>query len=192
MGDESKEVVMQPLVHRVGAAALAAILVLSVAQWAAAQEEQQPQTLPPSTNPTNRVIYPSEGQDEQQQMSDQLDCYRWATQQTNWDPFQAYDVLVAEGYAAKQTAEQAQGGLIRGAAGGAAAGVIIGAIAGDAGKGAAIGAVAGGLAGGARSRGKQAEAEAQAQAAIDAFNAQLQKWDRNYVACMQGRDYVVN
>jgi outer membrane lipoprotein SlyB len=183
---------MQPFADRIGAEALAAILVLSVAQLAAAQEEQQPQTLPPSTNPTQRVIYPAEGQDEQQQMSDQLACYRWATDQTKWDPYVAYDELVEKGYVAQQTAEEAQGGLIRGAAGGAAGGAIIGAIAGDAGKGAAIGAVAGGLVGGARSRNKQAEAEAQMQAEIDAFNAQLQKWDRNYVACMQARDYVVN
>jgi hypothetical protein len=183
---------MSSLHHRAGAATLAIILFMGIAEWAAAQEGQQPQTLPPSTNPTNRVIYPAEGQDEQQQMSDQLECYRWAGQQTNWDPYQAYDALVAEGYAAQQTAQQAQGGLVRGAAGGAVAGVAIGAIAGDAGKGAAIGAVAGGLAGGSRSRRAQQQAEAQAQAALDAFNAQLQKWDRNYVACMQGRDYVVN
>jgi len=183
---------MQSLKHRFDTAALTTILVLSAASWAAAQEEQQPQTLPPSTNPTQRVIYPAEGQDEQQQMSDQLACYRWATDQTKWDPYVAYDELVEKGYAAQQTAEQAQGGLVRGAAGGAVAGLAIGAIAGDAGKGAAIGAVAGGLAGGSRSRRAQQSAQAEAQAAVDAFNAQLQKWDRNYVACMQARDYVVN
>jgi hypothetical protein len=159
---------------------------------AAQEQQQQAQTLPPSTNPTQRVIYPSEGQDEQQQMTDQLECYRWAGQQTNWDPYEAYAVLVEQGYAAQQTAQQAQGGLIRGAAGGAVAGVAIGAIAGDAGKGAAIGAVAGGLVGGSRSRRAQAQAQAEAEAAIEAFNRSLQTWDRNYVACMQGRDYVVN
>jgi hypothetical protein len=153
---------------------------------------QQAQTLPPNTNPTQRVIYPAEGQAEQQQMTDQLECYRWASQQTNWDPYQAYDQLVEQGYAAKQTAQQAQGGLVRGAAGGALAGVAIGAIAGDAGKGAAIGAIAGGLAGGSRSRRAQQQAQAETQAAVDAFNRQLQTWDRNYVACMQARDYVVN
>lgn len=149
-------------------------------------------TLPPGTNPTNRVIYPSEGQTEQQQMEDQLACYRWATQQTGWDPYVAYDRLVEQGYAAKQTAQQAQGGLVRGAAGGALAGVAIGAIAGNTGKGAAIGAVAGGLVGGSRSRRAQQSAQGEAQAATDAFNRQLQGWDRNYVACLQGRDYVVN
>ena len=170
---------------------LSAILVLAFVGAAAAQE-QQAQTLPPSTNPTNRVIYPSEGQDEQQQMTDQLECYRWAGSQTNWDPYKAYDELVAKGYAAQQTAQQAQGGLVRGAAGGALAGLAIGAIAGDAGKGAAIGATAGGLVGGSRSRKAQQQAQAEQEAAIDAFNKQMERWDRNYVACMQGRDYVVN
>ncbi len=179
--------------RRIGAGGLGALMLLGLfAAAAAQQEQQQSQTLPPSTNPTQRVIYPAEGQDEQQQMTDQLECYRWASQQTNWDPYVAYDELVEQGYAAKQTAEQAQGGMIRGAAGGAVADVAIGVIAGDAGKGAAIGAVAGGLAGGSRSRRAQAQAQAQAEAAIEAFNRQLQTWDRNYVACMQGRDYVVN
>lgn len=179
---------------RIGAKVWSALLALAVMVVGpvALQSQEAQQPIPPSTNPTNRVIFPSEGQDEQQQMTDQLECYRWATQQTNWDPFVAHDQMVQQGYAAQQTAEQAQGGLIKGAAGGALAGVAIGAIAGDAGKGAAIGAVAGGLVGGARSRKAQKQAEAQAQAAADAFNAQLQTWDRNYVACMQGHGYVVS
>lgn len=175
----------------IGAAGLSALLAVALAGAAAAQQEQQ-QTLPASTNPMNRVIYPSEGQDEQQQMTDQLECYRWATQQTNWDPYVAYDQMVQQGYAAQQSAEQAQGGLIKGAAGGALVGVAIGAIAGDAGKGAAIGAVAGGAIGGSRSRRAQKQAQAEAEAAQDAFNKQAQTWDRNYVACMQARDYAVN
>ncbi len=56
--------------------ALSIALLLATAGHALLQA-QQAQTLPPSTNPTNRVIYPSEGQDEQQQMADQLECYRW-------------------------------------------------------------------------------------------------------------------
>jgi hypothetical protein len=180
------------LPRQIGVGGLGAVVLLALVGTAAAQQQQQPQTLPPSTNPTNRVIYPSEGQDEQQQLTDQLECYRWATQQTSWDPYVAYDELVEKGYAAQQTAQQAQGGLVRGAAGGAVAGVAIGAIAGDAGKGAAIGAIAGGLAGGSRSRRAQAQAQAEAEAAIEAFKSRLQTWNRNYVACMQGRDYVVN
>ena len=148
--------------------------------------------LPPSTNPTNHAIFPSEGQTQEQQLSDQLECYRWATQQSGWDPYKAHDELVRQGYAAKQSADQAQGGLIKGGARGAVAGLAIGAIAGDAGKGAAIGAIAGGLTGGARSRRAQKKAEEQAAQATAAFQERLKLWDRNYVACMQGHKYTVN
>ena len=174
------------------AAAAVGTVLIALASLDALLAQGSQQTLPPSTNPTQRVIYPSEGQDEQQQMTDQLECYRWSSQQTSWDPYKAYDELVQKGYAAKQSAQQAQGGLVRGAAGGALIGLAVGAIAGDAGKGAAIGAASGGLAGGMRSRRQISQAQAQQQAALDAFNKQLEKWDRNYVACMQGRKYVVN
>ncbi len=181
---------MQNVLRRIGGGGLSAIMLVALVFAATAQGQQQ--TLPPNTNPAQRVIYPSEGQDEQTQMNDQLECYRWSTQQTSWDPYVAYNQLVEQGYAAQQTAQQAQGGLIRGAAGGAVVGLAIGAIAGDAGKGAAIGAAAGGLAGGRRSRRAQAQAEAQRDAAIEAFDKQMTVWDRNYVACMQGRKYTVN
>lgn len=148
--------------------------------------------LPPSTNPTQRVLFPSEGQTQEQQMSDQLECYNWATQQSGWDPYQAHEVLVQKGYAAEQSAQQAQGGLIKGAAGGAMVGLAIGAIAGDAGKGAAIGAALGGITGGARSRRQQQAAQEQADQAIAEFEAKMKVWDRNYVACMQGHNYTVN
>ena len=163
----------------------------STAVKATAAVKEKP-TLPPNTNPTQRVIFPAKGQAEDQQMADQLDCYRWASDQTKWDPYEAYDVLVEKGYVAAQTAEQAQGGLVKGAARGAAAGAIIGAIAGDAGKGAAIGAAAGGLKGGARSRRTQEAAQADVDAAIAEFEKNLDLWDRNYTACMTGKEYTVN
>jgi hypothetical protein len=147
--------------------------------------------IPPSTNPAGHAIYPAGGQDTDQQMRDQLDSYNWATQQTGWDPYKAHDVLVEKGYAAEQTADQAQGGAVRGAARGALAGVAIGAIAGDAGKGAAIGAVAGGLTGGMRSRRQRQAAQNSADQAIQAFQDSFAHWDKYYVASMEGRGYTV-
>jgi hypothetical protein len=164
--------------------------VTAEAQEAASKTEDAA-TLPPSTNPTQRVIYPGEGQTEDQQMKDQLECYRWATAQSGWDPYQAHDQLVEQGYAAAQSAEQAQGGLVRGAARGALVGLAVGAIAGDAGKGAAIGAAAGGLTGGMRSRRQRRAAQSRADQAVEEFNRHLEVWDRYYVACMEGRDYTV-
>jgi hypothetical protein len=171
------------------------VVLLCSVSGGLAQEKQKtdtPQTVPPNTNPTNRVIYPAGGQSADQQMNDQLECYNWATQQTGWDPYKAHDKLVEQGYAAKQTAEEAQGGLVRGAARGALAGAAIGAIAGDAGKGAAIGAATVGVAGGMHSRRARKSAEAEAQKATDDFNQHLQVWDSNYLACMKGRGYTVD
>jgi len=146
---------------------------------------------PPNTNPVGRVIYPGEGQTAEQQKKDESECYSWATEQTGWDPYEAYDKLVEQGYAAKQTADAAQGGAVRGAARGALVGVAVGAIAGDAGKGAAIGAAAGGLTGGMRSRRTRKSANAAAEKAVDDFNKHMQEWDRFYTACMEGRKYTV-
>jgi len=163
--------------------------MIAFAVIAAVPAQQQ---VPPSTNPTERVIYPAEGQAPEQQMSDQLECYNWSTQQTSWDPHVAYGSLDAKHGAALAQVQAAQGGAVRGAAGGALAGLAVGAIAGDAGEGAAIGAVVGGLTGGMRSRRQKRAAEASFEQDVNAFQEQLQKWDRNYVACMQARKYVVN
>ncbi len=125
-------------------------------------------------------------------MSDQLACYNWSTEQAQWDPNAAYRTLQEQGYVAQQQADAAVGGAVGCAARGALLGVAIGAIAGNAGKGAAIGAAAGGLAGGMRSQRARRGAQDRAQRAINQFKEGLAKWDRYYVACMQGRDYTVN
>lgn len=167
---------------------LGAIITLICAVPVFGQDRQ----VPPGTNPAERVVYPAGGQDTQKQMSDQLECYYWSSDQTaGWDPYQAHDVLVQKGYVAADQAAAAQGGAIRGGAGGSLAGLAIGAIAGDAGKGAAIGAVAGGLIGGTRSRRGRASAESQMDAALEEFSNDFQRWDRAWVGCMQSRDYTI-
>ena len=82
--------------------------------------------------------YPAKGQSQQQQKSDEVECYKWAMEQSGIDPLNLpKDTVVA------QTGRT--GGAAKGAAKGAAAGAAVGAIAGDdAGEGAAIGAAAGG------------------------------------------------
>ena len=163
-------------VHHVFAASLVFGATIGYATNSVAQ---QTSAVPPSTNPTERVIYPSEGQTAEQQLSDQLQCYNWSTQQAAWDPHQAYGVLKEKHEQALGQAEAAQGGAVRGAAGGALAGL-------------AIGAVAGGITGGMRSRRQRRAAQSSFDQDVAAYQEQLQKWDRNYVACMQGRKYVVN
>ncbi len=186
------------LFRNVGRVGVATAVLVSLASMLAVDtvSTQQPlpaeQAIPASTNPTKRVIYPEEGQTGEKQLSDQLECYRWSAQQTGWDPHQAEAVLRQQHGAAMAQVEGTQGGGVGGAARGALAGLAIGAIAGNAGRGAAIGATAGGLTGGMRSRRQAEAAQAGFQRNLKAFQDQLAVWDRNYMACMQARKYVVN
>ena len=183
----------QFLVASVSALLLAgAAAAPATAQEAAAAAPAQEQPLPPSTNPAQRVVYAGEGQTNEQQMADQLACYNYATEQTSWDPHQAYAVLEKEHGDALKQYQASQGGAVRGAAGGALVGLAIGAIAGDAGKGAAIGAVSGGAAGGIRARRSRQAAAGGFEQAAEEFKGQFQLWDRHWVACMQGKKYGVN
>ena len=175
-------------------AGLVALGLMLTADTVSAQQPPPPsteQTIPPSTNPTERVIYPAEGQEGEQQLSDQLECYRWSTQQTGWDPHQAEAVL-REKHSAAMGQMNTQGSVVQGAARGAIAGLAIGAIAGNAGRGAAIGATAGGLTRGMRSRRQAESAQSGFEEDLKAFQDQLAVWDRNYVACMTAKEYVVN
>jgi hypothetical protein len=175
------------------AVGLCCLATIALPQAGFAQDDPNAgRQLPPGTNPFQRMVYPAEGQDVNQQQTDQLECYWWSSDQLGgWDPYVAHAELQREGYIAADQAASAQGGGVRGAAGGALGGLAIGAIAGDAGTGAAIGAVAGGLIGGSRSRRAQQSAQAKADAAINAFTAEAERWDRAWVGCMQARDYSI-
>ncbi|MBM4266224.1 MAG: hypothetical protein FJ144_06390 [Deltaproteobacteria bacterium] len=130
------------------------------------------------------IVYPSKGQSAQQQSKDEGECYGWAKGQTGVDP-------VALAGAPAATPAQQRGQRVRGAARGAAAGSVGGAIAGDAGTGAASGAAVGAMAGGMRKRREQREAKAQAGQAQQQNQAALEKYNRAYAACLEGRGYTV-
>ncbi len=148
------------------------------------------QAAPPPTNPAQRIVYGGDHTIEQQNAA-QLACFTWSSEQTKWDPAEAYAQLEAEHGEALKQYQQSMGGAVRGAAGGALVGLAIGAIAGDAGKGAAIGAVAGGAAGGVRSRRGRAAAQEAFEAAVADFSEHFKLWDRHWVACMIGNGYGV-
>jgi Glycine-zipper domain len=117
-------------------------------------------------------VYPAKGQSAAQQDNDEYHCYRWAKDQTGFDP------------SASVAAPPPRSNALRGAAGGAALGAVGGAIGGDAGKGAAIGAGVGAVIGGVRRR-KQEQAYASAVASgRDTYN-------RAFAACMTGKGYTV-
>jgi len=129
------------------------------------------------------IIYPAQGQTNQQIEQDKYECYSWAKSNTGFDPMNASAPTV--------TQANSGGGAVGGAAKGAAKGAVIGAIAGDAGKGAAIGAASGGLVGGMRRRGAQQQ-QAQAQQQVQQqSNAARSEYDRAYSACLNGRGYTV-
>jgi hypothetical protein len=131
------------------------------------------------------IIYPAQGQSQQQMEKDKYECYMWAKGQTGFDPMQA-------GLASPAAPPQGPGGqVIKGAAGGAAVGAVAGSISGNAGKGAAAGAAGGALIGGIIKR-KQASQQAQAQQQQGAALASKQSdYNRAFGACMEGRGYTV-
>lgn len=131
-------------------------------------------------------IFPTKNQDAKTQEADEAACYKWAMEQTGYDPLNPTQVQAAK------VNKGADGTAVVGAAGGAAAGAAIGAIAGDAGKGAAIGAVAGGL------RGRRAKVvgdqkqQAANNAAADAKEKEMEEnYKKAFSACMEGKGYTV-
>ena len=158
-----------------------------------AQDVPTTQTLPDTSKMTyNQIsqglelfVYPSEGQNQQQQKGDEFECYKWAMEQSGIDPLNlpTTEVPIEVG---------PTGGAVVGGAKGAAAGAAIGAIAGDAGKGAAIGAVAGGLAG--RRQGKEAQAKQNQQAmenAVATEQGTIDSFTKAFSVCMEGKGYTI-
>ena len=145
-----------------------------------------PETSNSLTKALGIFVFPAKGQDKNQQDTDQLECYRWAKEQTGYDPMNPTKVEV------KAADTNLDGSAVVGAAGGAAAGAAIGAIAGDAGKGAAIGAVVGGLRGRrARKYGdhkEQQHNEAEAKAAMDKMESDFIK---AFSVCLEAKEYTV-
>lgn len=169
--------------------------------------------LVPAVRPVAAQIYayPMENQSAEQQRNDEVECDRWATDRTGFDPRRPPQYH-GGGYSSPPPSSQSGvfgrgayggGGGLADAGKGAALGAIGGAIAGDAGKGAAIGAISGVFLGGVKRSNQAAEREAwerqqaqqqaQQRAQHDRQIAQMQAdHDRAFAACMGGRGYRVN
>jgi len=150
--------------------------------------------------------FPAKDQTPEQQQADEFACYRWAKQDSGFDPLAALESSQSAKTAAPATSTSptvsAQAAGLRGATRGAAAGAAVGAIAGDAGQGAGIGAASGALRGRMAQKRAQAEAEqraqlqaqqqAQQQAQAKAkTQANLDDFNKAYSACMEGKSYSV-
>lgn len=136
------------------------------------------------------IIFPNKGQSNEQMEKDKYDCYAWAKKESGFDP------MAPPAAAAPPPATTApQSSAVKGAARGAVVGVAVGAIAGDPGHGAAIGATAGGLGGAMKKRDQQASQQQAQQSAADQQAQQtaagLDKYNRAYSACLEGKGYTV-
>ncbi len=165
------------------------IALFSFALVFQATAQETTATPPPTTSISKGLglyVFPSNGQTQEQLDVDEMECYKWAKTQTNYDPLNPTKVE------AKDADTSLNGSAVVGAAKGAAAGAAIGAISGDAGQGAAIGAVVGGLAGRrARRAGDMAEQQNNEAAAAEANKKMLDDYIKAFSACMEGKNYTV-
>lgn len=131
-------------------------------------------------------VFPANNQDAATQEADEMACFKWAKQQSGYDP------MNPTVYQGAEVDRSADGSAVGGAAVGAAGGAAIGAIAGDAGKGAAIGAVVGGVRG-RRSKvvGDERQQQANNQAAAQASQNAANDYNKAFAVCMEGKGYTV-
>ena len=131
-----------------------------------------------------QYVYPAKGQTPQQQKSDESACYKWAVQQTGFDPAKPLPQQAAAVPPTTATGTTPGAG-VRGAARGAVVGEIVG---GDAGAGAAAGAAV------ARSQSRKQNAAA-AQQGAQQQQAATQQQQAGFAAaraaCLEGRGYTV-
>ena len=169
------------------------ILVMAVVpMMISAQEYGPPNPNPkPNPNPTQRWISPRNHQPEEQQLSDEWECYDRACDQTDWDPYAAYNELVDAGYAVALTPEEMEDGLICLAWDGAVTGSVAGEILGDPERGAEIGAAIAIAAGVIRSDYLNQQDDPEARRTISRFERELRNWDRKFAACLRPKGYRV-
>ncbi len=131
-------------------------------------------------------VFPSNNQDQATQEADEFSCFKWAKEQTGYDP------MNPPKYVPNQVDQSPDGSAVKGAAVGAAGGAAIGAIAGDAGEGAAIGAIVGGVRGRrAKKASDQQQQQANNNAAAAASAEAANEYNKAFSACMEGKGYTV-
>lgn len=137
------------------------------------------------------MVFPAQGQSEEQMEKDKFECYNWAKKQSGFDPMQ-----IPQATAPPPQQQAGRGGALRGAAGGAVAGWAGAKIGGKSGsRGAKYGAAAGGVLGGARQAGqRQTDQQTQQQWEQEQAANYMQNrnnYNRAYGACLEGKGYTV-
>ena len=139
------------------------------------------------------IVYPAQGQSEEQMEKDKYQCYAWAKKETGFDPMKTPTASRPP-----PQKEEKQGGVAKGAVVGGLGGAAIGGIAGGksgAGTGALIGAGGGAIFGGMR-RSNQRDREEKARLdwereQANEYHQKRSKYNRAYGACLEGRGYSV-
>ena len=132
-------------------------------------------------------VFPNEDQTSEQQNKDESDCYKWAMDQTNYDPM---NPPVVKGNTVDTSPD---GAAVVGSAKGAAAGAAIGSVGGEMGKGAAVGAMVGGIRGRRAKKGADAnQQQANNAAAAAKSNDMAAEYKRAFSTCLQAKGYTVN
>lgn len=138
--------------------------------------------------------YPTKGQSQQQQEQDEFACYKWASQQSGFDPMAA-PVTTSPAPQDKSTGPGALGGAAIGAGAGAIGGAILGGK-GKAGRGALLGGGLGGILGGLTSQNQHEKNKKKRNKWEREQTTQYQQargnYNRAYAACMSGRGYSVS
>jgi len=141
------------------------------------------------------IVYPAQGQSNDQMEKDKFECYGWAKGQTGFDPMQ---MPTATSPPPSQERKSVGGSALKGGVAGGAGGAIIGGIAGGskgARKGAAIGGLSGGAVGGMRSSRQNRQADQQQkqweQQQANQYMQQRNNYNRAYSACLEGKGYTV-
>lgn len=146
-----------------------------------------------SVNAGDFMVYPAQGQSEDQTEKDKFECYTWAKNRTGFDPMKTPTTSKAPPPKEKET-----WGAGKGAVGGGLLGAGTGALIGGrkgAGRGALIGAGGGAVVGGIRrsdqKRREQQRRQQWEQEETQKYMRSRSDYNRAYSACLEGRGYSV-
>ena len=139
------------------------------------------------------IVYPAQGQSEDQIEKDRYQCYSWAKGQTGFDPMKTPTTTSAPPSKEKEVWGAGKTGVA-----GAATGAAVGGLAkGKKGlvRGGLIGAGTGALIGGVRSSNQRKEEEQKRkeweQKEVNNYVRARNEYNRAFGACMEGRGYSV-
>ena len=139
------------------------------------------------------IVYPAQGQSQDQMEQDKFECYRWARDQTGFDPMKT--PTATSGPPSKE--KKVWGAGKSGVAGGATGAVVGGLAKGKKGalRGGLIGAGAGALIGGVRSSNQRNREEQNRKEwerrETNNYARARNEYNRAFGACMEGRGYSV-